>query len=415
MNRDHAAGYGNLSDNANSNPYGYPQYSSSQWLEQQEKRSKRSKRIVVGTIVGILALVVIGVVVGVVVAKSHHSSSPSSAAAAAADSGANPTAVNQTDPNDPSSFVKDSRLKHSFYGLAYTPEGSQLPECGNTLDSVIQDIQLLSQLTSRIRLYGADCNQSALVLEAIKQTKVNMSVYLGNYNIPTDPTPYTRQRDAIMAAIQTYGVDNIAGITVGNEFMLNYLNANGGTVPNSDIGNAGAALLIPNITDTRQMLASLNLPKTIPVGNADAGSYFNNEVLAAVDYGMSNVHPWFANVSIDQAAGWTAEFFQENNVVVAQSLSNNPSMYIAETGWPTKSSDAGNANNGPSLASEANLQEFLNTFVCQANQNNTGYFFFEYFDEPWKDAQFGGVEGWWGLFNSNKTLKNIEIPDCFIA
>ena len=46
----------------------------------------------------------------------------------------------------------------------------------------------------------------------------------------------------------------------------------------------------------------------------------------------------------------------------------------------------------------ANLQTFLDTFVCQANANGTGYFFFEYADEPWKDQQFGGVEGWWGLF-----------------
>ncbi len=50
---------------------------------------------------------------------------------------------------------------------------------------------------------------------------------------------------------------------------------------------------------------------------------------------MSNVHPWFANVSIDIAAGWTSDFFQENNVIVAQGLANNPKMYIAETGWPT--------------------------------------------------------------------------------
>ena len=115
---------------------------------------------------------------------------------------------------------------------------------------------------------------------------------------------------------------------------------------------------------------------------------------------MSNVHPWFANVSIDQAAGWTADFFQETNVDVANNLPNKPKMFIAETGWPTKSSDAGNANNGPSLASVDNLQTFLNTFVCQANTNGTGYFYFEYFDETWKDAQFGGVEGWWGLFNA---------------
>ena len=30
------------------------------------------------------------------------------------------------------------------------------------------------------------------------------------------------------------------------------------------------------------------------------------------------------------------------------------------------------------------MQTFLDTFVCAANQNGTGYFFFEFFDEPWK-------------------------------
>jgi exo-beta-1,3-glucanase (GH17 family) len=50
---------------------------------------------------------------------------------------------------------------------------------------------------------------------------------------------------------------------------------------------------------------------------------------------MSNVHPWFANQSINDAAAWTAQFFQENNVVAAKALPNNPKMFIAETGWPT--------------------------------------------------------------------------------
>lgn len=60
-------------------------------------------------------------------------------------------------------------------------------------------------------------------LDAIQRTKVNMTVYLGNYNIPTDPAPYERQRDAIKDAITTFGTDHIAGITVGNEFMLKYV------------------------------------------------------------------------------------------------------------------------------------------------------------------------------------------------
>lgn len=151
---------------------------------------------------------------------------------------------------------------------------------------------------------------------------------------------------------------------------------------------------------------------------------------------MSNVHPWFANVTVESSAAWTTQFFKEQNVDVANALPNRPTMYIAETGecsgnqfleqdlkpldvfqdgqqyvytyvlvnyyshWQfQKSSDAGNANNGASAASEENLQTFLDTFVCQANSAGIGYFFFEFCDEDWKDKQFGGVEGWWGLFN----------------
>lgn len=47
-----------------------------------------------------------------------------------------------------------------------------------------------------------------------------MTVYLGNYNIPTDDAPYVRQRDAIIDAIKTFGADHVTGITVGNEYML---------------------------------------------------------------------------------------------------------------------------------------------------------------------------------------------------
>ena len=50
----------------------------------------------------------------------------------------------------------------------------------------------------------------------------------------------------------------------------------------------GAAILTANIADTRQMLSGLNLNKTILVGSSDAGSYFNNKVLEAVDYGVSS-------------------------------------------------------------------------------------------------------------------------------
>ena len=121
---------------------------------------------------------------------------------------------------------------------------------------------------------------------------------------------------------------------------------------------------------------------------------------------MANVHPWFGDVSIDDAATWTWQFFQTNDVSISDEVDNKPQMYIAETGWPTvrvcaltvipflhlrtienhrpnelnppqKSSNTSTETNGASEASEANLQVFLDTFVCQANANGTEYFFFE--------------------------------------
>ena len=116
-----------------------------------------------------------------------------------------------------------------------------------------------------------------------------------------------------------------------------YLNANGATDPNSAIGNQGAALLLANITDTRTAVQALGLSKTLPIGTADAGSFFNTQVLQSVDFGMSNIHAWFANVSASEAAAWVTDFFQTENLDVAATLPNRPQMFIAETGWPTVS------------------------------------------------------------------------------
>jgi ABC-type oligopeptide transport system substrate-binding subunit len=105
----------------NSYSYGFQQA--------QNKANRRSKLITIGSVVGVLALIAIGVGVGVGVSKSHKSSTKS----AATTTSSNSSAVQQTDPHDPSSFVKNPALKQSFYGMAYTPYGSQLPNCNNSL------------------------------------------------------------------------------------------------------------------------------------------------------------------------------------------------------------------------------------------------------------------------------------------
>ncbi|KAH0587829.1 hypothetical protein H2248_006588 [Termitomyces sp. 'cryptogamus'] len=271
---------------------GYIFKGSDEYTSQEGKRRRQHSLFVkvLAVIIILLILLVVGVVVGVVVSKNKSQNSATLSSSTSSSGGKSTTGQTTgitNGSNDPSVFEKDPNLHKSFYGMAYTPEGSMMPNCSNSLENVIKDIQLLSQLTTRVRLYGADCNQTALVLEAIKQTKVEMEVFVGIYVLPNNNESYIRQRDIVKDAIQTYGVDHIAGVTVGNEFMLNYISEKQESDPNSAIGNEGAAMLIAYIEDTRNMLAGLSLPKTMPVGNSDAGSYFNTKVLSSVDYGAS--------------------------------------------------------------------------------------------------------------------------------
>lgn len=389
------------------------------WSEKPGTSSGGGKKkwLIIG---GVLALVIIAVGVGVGVAVSHKSSSSGSKSSTGTSTGTSSDtkdwvmSVNNVvkyNPKDLSQFETDSRLHKSLYGMAYTPIGAILPDCGATFDGVLEDVMLMSQLTTRIRLYGTDCNVTDLVLDAIQQTKTDLSVYVGIY-INDDDTVYARQRDAVQRILQTYDINHVLGVTVGNEFILNNMTAANSNDPTSSVGVAAAEFLVAKIQDVRSMISGLSLSKTIPVGNGDAGSYTNVQLLSAVDYFMSNIHPWFGGLAVDQAAGWTWQFFQDNNVALAAQTPNNPELIIAEIGWPSQSSDAAHATDGPSSADIPTLQTFMDSWICQANTNQTKYFWFENMDQPWKDALYGGVEGWWGLFSSTKQLKNVTIPDC---
>jgi hypothetical protein len=104
---------------------------------------------IISGIAGLVVLAIIGIVVGVVVSKSHKSSGtgtsssgdkshPSSSSLFSKNPNANVTGnyfnvVPWNDNNDPSSFQKDDNMKNAFWAVAYTPFGSQIPDCGSNL------------------------------------------------------------------------------------------------------------------------------------------------------------------------------------------------------------------------------------------------------------------------------------------
>ena len=136
---------------ANTSPHLYPA-TDNQWMEKPRSKSQRAKWIVSRTqplcqqlpnnrlpykTVGLGALLIVliatGVAVGVVLSRKNSNLNTNARPAATNTSAPGSGSVNQTDPNDPSTFQADPRLKRSFYGFAYAPTGVQLPDCGAKL------------------------------------------------------------------------------------------------------------------------------------------------------------------------------------------------------------------------------------------------------------------------------------------
>jgi len=124
----------NFSSMANHGPHssysqlgGNGQYtSSSAWLEKQQSSGRKSKILLVSALLGLLALIAVGVGVGVSISNKNRAKSNGNTSNNSNGNGSNP--VQQSDPNDPSTFEKDPRLIQSFYGLAYSPNGVIYPQ-----------------------------------------------------------------------------------------------------------------------------------------------------------------------------------------------------------------------------------------------------------------------------------------------
>jgi exo-beta-1,3-glucanase (GH17 family) len=258
-------------------------------------------------------------------------------------------------------------------------------------------MQLLSQVTTRMRTYGADCNQTDFILDALKRTRVNVQVFLGIY-MSGDPAVYARQRDTTLAAIKKFGTANIAGVTVGNEYMLDQTN-NGTDVTTAE------TTLAANINDFRTQLATLSLDKTIPVGTAEVPSFISTTIVSAADYVMANAHPYFSGVSVAAAGAWSQTALQDAKPQLVTAAGKT--LYMGEVGWPS---------DGSALSSTAAEQTFIDTFVCDANTKTVGYFFFELIDAYWKPdtAGAGEIEKHWGIFDKDKKLK-MTVPTCLAA
>ncbi|KAG0361017.1 hypothetical protein BG005_009358 [Podila minutissima] len=288
-------------------------------------------------------------------------------------------------------FTPNPNLRKAFYGVVYNPAKSLMPWCGATLQAVIDDIILMSQITNRIRIYGMDCNQAALVFEAIKLLKVPMQVVLTIW-VDKDPVTYQRQYDTLFSVLDQYGTDMLTGVSVGNEVLFR---------KDQTLDTLGTMM-----KNVRTALKT-RYNKDILVFTSDVGSNMNADLASVSDMLQGNLHPYFSGTAAANAANWTMNEYRDK--MEGNPVSSGHKGVISEVGWPTAPATAVYpANSVPGLQ---NLQTLVDGFVCQANTAGIPYYWFELKDEPWKQDPTVPVEPYWGIFDKDGKLK-IKIPDC---
>ncbi|KAF2764022.1 glycoside hydrolase [Teratosphaeria nubilosa] len=382
----------------------------SDWLQKNGDGNKRMKWIIGSIVAVVLLATIIGGAVGGVLARKT-----SSAGSKASSAGSSSSKDGLYDINSPQvkELLNNNALHKVFPGIDYTPLNAQYPACLTVppdQNNITLDMTMLAQLTPAVRLYGTDCNQTEMVLEAIDRLGYNdtLKVWLGVW-LENNATTNARQLSQMYDILDNYPSTHFAGIIVGNEVLFRK------DLSETDLGE--------QLTYVRNNLTAKHID--LPVATSDLGDDWNTGLASDTDIVMANVHPFFAGVTPDAASGWTWEFWQTNDVVLTgtnKSTAGYPKNIIAETGWPSSGgNDCGTDSTCPNrtagaVASVDNMNTYLNGWVCDSLTNGTTYFWFEAFDEPWKviyDTDTDRWEGKWGLVDANRNVKaGLKIPDC---
>jgi hypothetical protein len=209
------------------------------WLQEEKRSRAKRKWIIIGIILFILAAAAAGVTVYLV--KFRNTGSSSNKGSSNGRNGAGATAKD---------LKTDSKLKKIFTGMDYTPLDAQYPGCGCTQANITADVAILSQLTNKIRLYGTDCNQASMVLDAIQSLKVDLTVFLGVW-VDSNTTTVQRQLSDMYDILNKYPASLIDGVAVGNEVLFRQ--------------DLTETQLITLIQQVKTNVTALNLGKTIPI------------------------------------------------------------------------------------------------------------------------------------------------------
>lgn len=315
-----------------------------------------------------------------------------------------------------------------------------------TLDQLREDMKILSAMGIRLlRTYNVHYDEAANLLKVIREMKsedpdFEMYVMLGAWidakNAWTDeperirdvddPRNITEMARAVELAQKYPEIVKI--IAVGNEAMVHWATEY----------YVETSIILYWVNHLQELKAKGELPETLWITSSDnfaswgggGEEYHNedlNELIRVVDfismhtYPMHDTHynPLFWGVPEDEyhlsdrekvhrAMDRSLEYAikQFNSVVdYMRSLGVEKPVHIGETGWATISNEY-YGEGGANAIDEYKAGLYHQMIRDWSDENNISVFYFEAFDEPWKDAANPmGSENHFGLINLQAQAK----------
>ena len=332
--------------------------------------------------------------------------------------GYTPLAVSQSAERRelPQSLMTRASVNYSPYrsSRSVADLGSEIITAAN----VLQDLQLVQAAgIGNIRLFSSRAF-ARTVLEVIRDNRLDLKVQLGAYPNPvTGPAAEAdniAELDACIALANAFP-DIVVAVSVGNETMVEW--------STHKVAVADMARYIRKVRDAVRQPVTTNdnwlFWASVPKAIAEVVDYAAVHVYpfldtyynpSAYDWRQKGVaEPQRAQAMIDATVAEAKSQFERARAgLVKLNLGQIP-MVIGETGWA-----AVDTPGGPNLAFRAhpvNQKLYFDAMQLWAQQGRRdvqgpkAVFFFQAFDEPWKQGDDG-----WGLFNANRQARHVVQP-----
>lgn len=349
--------------------------------------------------------------------------------------------ANRGNEPDAKAILDDS----AYLAICYGGYRHDTRDIQPTLSEIKEDLRILSAMGIRLlRTYNVKYAEAATLLKAISELRkadpgFEMFVMLGAWidcknawtALPPDHTQESEENaDEIARAVQlaTQYPDIVKIIAVGNEAMVKW----------AERYYVRPEVILKWVTHLQDLKANGVLPANLWITSSDNFAswgggdtlYHTPELAAllrAVDfvsihtYPMHDTHynPHFWGIRTDEKAlneeeqilramrrarDYAIMQYQSVRDYMARIGVEKP-VHIGETGWATRSSDYYGPS-GTKAVDEYKSALYYRLMREWSNANGLTCFYFEAFDEPWKDREHSdGSENHFGLFNTRAEAK----------